>query len=96
MLSLLIADDEPNVVKCMKEDIDWGSIGVREVFSVISIREVWDILNKVCIDIIIIDIRMPYLKNGMIINLIKKRFPQIKIVLLSDEHEAESYQKLKK
>ncbi len=62
-MTVLLVDDIPRVVQSVQDGINWGRIGVTQVFSVYSARQAKEILTKEQVDILLCDIEMPY-QNG--------------------------------
>lgn len=66
--SVLLTDDEENVLTSLEQGIDWEAIHVTQVFKAASLKEAIRILEKNDVDMIITDIEMP---NGSGLDLIR-------------------------
>lgn len=83
MYKVMIADDEPIVRKAMSSLIDWEKLGCKVAYMASNGCEVMENLEKVCPDILILDIKMPG-QDGISIarHVWDKRLP-VKIILLT-------------
>ena len=63
-MKILIADDEPNICKLIKNLIDWDSLGLELIGFAYNGNESYDMITAHSPDIVITDIRMPG-KNGL-------------------------------
>lgn len=83
MVQLLIVDDEIHVVERLTSTIDWSGVGVEQVYGVHSAEEALALLERMSIDIVLTDIRMPGLSGLQLIGEIRRRWPKTKCILLS-------------
>jgi len=83
MTELLIVDDEVHVVDRLCSTINWGSIGVEQVYKAYSGAEALELLEQTSIDIVLTDIQMPGITGLQLINDINRRWPKTKCILLS-------------
>ncbi|SEL94598.1 two-component system, response regulator YesN [Paenibacillus sp. cl141a] len=88
MISLLLADDEPVLLKSMVAN-DWERIGVEYVFQAASGLEAVKILKQISIDIVVTDIRMPGMDGLQLCKHIQDYYPRTKCILLSGYGEFE-------
>lgn len=77
---ILVVDDEPEVVSVLK---DFLAIKGYEVQGAISGEEALDILSREKIDLVLLDLKMPGLNGAEIARLIKKKYPDMKVVTLT-------------
>ncbi len=93
MYSILIADDEPVVVDCMREDIKWDELDISDVFSAYSGEQALSILNDNHVDVILTDIRMPGIDGIELADIVQKKWPFTKTIFLSGYNDFEYAQK---
>lgn len=58
-MNVLIADDDRFVVSALEKKINWGSLGIEQIYTAFNIRQAQNIFSKQPIDILISDIEMP-------------------------------------
>jgi two-component system response regulator YesN len=83
MVQLLIVDDEVHVVERLFSTINWGSIGIEQVYKAYSGKEALELLEQFSIDIVITDIQMPGISGLQLIGEINRRWQKTKCILLS-------------
>lgn len=83
MKTVLIIDDEPNVVQGLGEDIDWDELGIDQVYEATNGEEAKAVLESGRIDIIISDIRMPLLDGLSLARIVRERWPLCRLIILS-------------
>ena len=91
LYKLLIADDEPIILKHLKNSIDWRNIGF-EISGIFSDGEdVIDYLNsnKPC-DVILSDIKMFKISGTELAKYVYENKPEIKVILFSGYRDFEN------
>lgn len=83
MYKVMIADDEPIVRKAMSTLVDWEKLGCKTAYIASNGCEVMDNIEKVCPDILILDIKMPGQDGISIARWVWERRLPIKIILLT-------------
>lgn len=83
MYTVLLADDEPSVTEALKNKIPWTSLGVSSILTATNGRQAYDIMLKVHVDLLITDIRMPYMDGLELLTEIRKIHPDIHCILLT-------------
>ena len=58
-MTILIVDDQPDVVNAEKEGVDWEKIGVETILTAYSVPEAERLLLDEKVDILLCDIEMP-------------------------------------
>lgn len=88
-MKLLIADDEALIRDGIRNHIDWGKYGIEiagvEENGLAALR----VLEKEPIDILVTDIRMPRMDGIELSREARRRYPNIKIIILSGYEEFE-------
>lgn len=81
-IRIVIAEDHTLIRKLIVD-----LLKQNELFEVVGEtsngRELLDLLKKIEVDIVILDIRMPVMDGTEALSIIKTRFPAIKVVILS-------------
>jgi two-component system response regulator YesN len=87
MKRLLIVDDEPFIVNGLYDFMLLGSGLELDVYKAFSGDEAVDWLQRTKMDIVISDIRMPSMSGLQLLELIRKRWPHCKVILLTGYNE---------
>ncbi len=82
MIKVLIADDQELIRESLKIILDVNS-DIKVVGLAEDGRKVLDLINKTLPDIILMDIRMPELDGVQCTKAVKKKFPDVKIIILT-------------
>jgi len=88
-LKVFIVDDEENIRKLVKKHIEWTELGFDVVGEASSGREALDMLDKVIPDIVITDVRMPFMDGLELAGILRETYPYVKIVVLTAFEEFE-------
>ncbi|MGM0876516.1 MAG: response regulator transcription factor [Bacillota bacterium] len=88
-MEILLVDDEEYVLDYLEETIEWSTFGVERIHKSFSVDEALDITNQVNISIVITDIRMPEKSGLELLQTLRQRKPDIKVILLSGYSEFE-------
>ena len=83
MFQVLIADDEPSVVKSLKESVDWSGLGLCLTVCASGSREVLEIVERTQVDIAILDIRMPGISGLELCEILRKKNEHIQLIIIS-------------
>lgn len=93
MYKLILADDEQEARKGILEKIAWNELGFEIAGEAENGKEAYEIAETTIPDIVITDIRMPFMDGLELAAALKKRFPTIRIVILTAYDEFEYAQK---
>lgn len=93
MYKLLIVDDEDIVRNSIATLIDWPSLGFSEVCQAQNGMEALELALKIKPDVILTDIRMPFMDGLELSAKIREQLPQTNIVILSGHDEFKYAQK---
>lgn len=91
-LKLLIVDDDAIIRKGLGKSIPWQQNGLEIVGTAPDGEKAWQIIQENKVDIVISDIRMPFLDGLELTELIQKNYPDIRTILLTG-YEDFSYAK---
>ncbi|MBC8061097.1 MAG: response regulator [Clostridiaceae bacterium] len=89
MYKLILVDDEEEVRKGILKKIQWEQYGFQLIGEAENGREALEIAEKVTPDVVITDIKMPFMDGLQLSEVLKKRFPNIKIIILTGFDEFE-------
>src|SRR5580704_10051735 len=84
MKRILLVDDEPGILQTLRIIL---TADAYEVETVWSSKEAWGILNRDGFDLVVTDFNMPGMKGDELARLIKERWPQTAVVVLSGSAE---------
>lgn len=83
MHQVLIVDDHMHLVDSMEKTLPWMAMGVSSVHKAYSAFDAIDTLQSHSIDLVITDIRMPVMSGLELIQQIRTRWRNTRIILLS-------------
>ncbi len=93
MYKLILVDDEEEVRKGIIEKIKWEQYGFDLVGEAENGREALEMAEKFTPDVIVTDIKMPFMDGLQLSQELRKRFPTIKIIILTGFDKFEYAQK---
>ncbi len=89
MLKVFLVEDEIVMREGIKNNIPWEEEGFDFVGEASDGELAYPMIKKLCPDIVITDIKMPFMDGLELSRLIKKDFPQTRIIILSGYDEFE-------
>ncbi|MBM7566230.1 response regulator transcription factor [Paenibacillus sacheonensis] len=87
MLAIYLVEDEIIELNLMMNHIDWAGMGLRVVGSAKNGKKAWEQIQTLQPDIVLSDVRMPFMDGLQLAALIQARFDGIKVVFLSGHDE---------
>jgi two-component system response regulator YesN len=87
MYSIILVDDESRVRDSMKVQIPWNEYGFSIIGEAENGLEALDVIEEKSPDVVITDIKMPYLDGLELIKEIRKNLPTTTIIILSGHDE---------
>lgn len=86
-MTVLIVDDQPDVVNGEKQGVNWEKIGVQIILTAYSVPEAEKLLLEKKVDVLLCDIEMPP-RNGLeLLNLIREKKMETRCIFLSAHAE---------
>lgn len=83
MYRLLIVDDEELVREAIKEQMDWEKLGFRCVGDCEDGEEALAFVEREAPDIVLTDIGMPFMDGLELTRELSRRYPHVKVVILT-------------
>lgn len=93
MYKLILVDDEEEVRKGILKKIEWQNIGFEVVGEAENGMEAMEIAEKTVPDVVITDIKMPFMDGLKLAEQLSTRYPTVKIIVLTGFDEFEYAQK---
>lgn len=93
MYKVLIVDDEPLVLKGIENFINWEAYGVTVCGTASNGLEAYKLIEQEEPDIVITDIKMPYMSGIELIEKVSPKYPDIEFIILSAYAEFEHAKK---
>ena len=81
--SVLLVDDEEDVVEAIVQKIDWDRLGYSLAGYAKNGLEALEIAEEKPIDVVLTDIKMPYMDGLTLSHRLKELYPSIKIIIFS-------------
>ena len=91
-IKIMFVDDEERARKLLNLCIDWDEIGFQVVGEADGASQALEVIQEQDIDVIIVDIEMPFINGIEFAAILSEEFPQIKIVFLT-AHDVFEYAK---
>jgi two-component system response regulator YesN len=82
-LKVLIVDDELIIRKGLIETVDWASLNVEIVGDASNGSEAMDILRQTSVDLVLTDIRMPFMDGLELVKTMKEEGVQGRVIMIS-------------
>lgn len=87
LYKIMLVDDEEEVRTGIIEKVDWESLGFQIIADAENGEDALEKIENLEPDILITDIRMPYMDGLQLIEKVKKRFPSVKNIIFSGFNE---------
>lgn len=83
MYKLLIVDDEYNIREGLANGIPWHEVDIEVVGTAVDGEDAYEKIEQLSPDILITDVSMDNMNGLDLADLLKKKYPSIKIIILS-------------
>lgn len=90
---LILVDDEEEVRKGVLKKIEWEKYGFQVVGEAENGKEALEIIEKTSPDVVVTDIKMPFMDGLELATAVRERYPSAKIIVLTGFDEFEYAQK---
>ncbi len=81
--SIILADDEPNILYGMQKGIDWENLGFSVVGTAQNGKEVLEMMEEYHPDLVISDIKMPFMDGLELARSIHEDYMNTRVILFS-------------
>jgi len=89
MLKIVIVEDEDVIRDGLINYMDWNSIGYEFAGEASNGRQAIEVINRVNPDVLLTDIRMPFIDGLTLVEEVKKDHPDLYYIILSGHDEFE-------
>jgi two-component system response regulator YesN len=93
MYTVLVAEDEFEVREAIVSGTDWAGLGFQVTDSAENGQEAWELFAKGVPDLLLTDIRMPFMDGLQLAERVKRHYPGTRVVILSGYDEFEYAQR---
>ncbi|WP_438448907.1 response regulator [Gorillibacterium sp. sgz5001074] len=93
MYRVIVAEDEEDVRDAIVRGVDWEALGFEVIDSAENGQEAWDQFGRHTPDVLLTDIKMPFLDGLQLADRVKSQYPSTRVVILSGYDEFEYAQK---
>lgn len=83
MYRIMVIDDEMSARRLLQESVDWASLDMEVVGEAASGIEAINIMDELRPDLMFVDINMPFMNGIEFTKLATKRYPDLKIIILT-------------
>lgn len=82
--SIILADDEPNILYGMQKGINWEELGFTVAGTAQNGKEVLEMVDELHPDLVISDIKMPFMDGLELAKTIHENYMNTKVILFQD------------
>ncbi|MFD2368548.1 response regulator [Brevibacillus sp. GCM10020057] len=93
MYKLILVDDEEDVREGVSQEIDWHAYGFEVLAKAENGKEALDLVERLRPDVVVTDIRMPFMDGLQLAEAVRSQFPATRIIILTGFDEFEYAQK---
>ena len=86
-MTILIVDDQQDVVNAEKEGVDWNRLGVATILTAYSVPDAERLRLDKKVDVLLCDIEMPRRSGLELLNMIRERKMETRCIFLSAHAE---------
>ena len=80
---IILVDDEEEVRKSMIKKLDWEAAGFQVVGDAENGQEALEMIEQLEPDVLMTDIRMPYMDGLELVRRIRQKYPSMKVLIFS-------------
>ena len=81
--TVILADDEPQILEGIRDSVEWEALGFHVVATALNGKELLELTETLRPDLVISDIKMPFLDGLEVAKILHENLLHIKIVLFS-------------
>lgn len=79
--TVILADDEPQILEGIRDSVEWETLGFRVIATALNGNELLEQTETLRPDLVISDIKMPFLDGLEVARILHENMMHIKIVL---------------
>ncbi|QMV44092.1 response regulator [Cohnella cholangitidis] len=83
MLKLLIVDDDEWIREGIRRNVNWSDSGIEVVGTAADGQEGWELVRSLSPDLLLTDIRMPFMDGLELARLVQESLPRTKVIFLT-------------
>lgn len=83
MYTVMLVDDEPEIIQGLKLKVDWERIGLTVAAEASNGRQAIERLEQGPVDIVVTDMNMPLMSGVEFLEQCRSRFPEILIIVIT-------------
>lgn len=83
LYKMILVDDEEDVRVSIEKKVDWNALGFEMVGSVSNGEEALELTEQIHVDVVLTDIKMPYMDGLTLSAKVKENYKNTKVVLYS-------------
>ncbi|MEJ8302716.1 response regulator transcription factor [Saccharibacillus sacchari] len=83
MYTVMLVDDEPEIIQGLKLKVDWEQIGLTITAEALNGRQAIERLEQNPVDIVVTDMNMPLMSGVEFLEQCQARFPEILIMVIT-------------
>ena len=83
LYKMILVDDEEDVRVSIERKVDWNSLGFELVGSVSNGEEALELTERIHVDVVMTDIKMPFMDGLTLCSKVKENYKNTKVVLCS-------------
>lgn len=83
LYNILLVDDEADILQAMKKKIDWEALGFCLAGTAENGQEALEMAEQMHIDVVMTDIKMPYMDGLTLCRKLKESYRNMKVVIYS-------------
>ena len=83
MYTVLLVDDEKNIIESLTNGIPWENLGVESILSADSGPKALALMQNQPVDLLITDIRMPHMDGLELLQNVRRLYPDMHCILLT-------------
>jgi two-component system, response regulator YesN len=89
MYKLILVEDEEDVREGLVQEIDWAACGFEIIDTAENGKEACELIERSVPDVVVTDIKMPFMDGMVLSEWIRERYPVMKIIILTGFDEFE-------
>ena len=83
LYKVLLVDDESMILRGMEEGISWKDFGFEVIGTASNGQEAWEMIQNERPDVLISDIRMPFMNGLELVKTLNENYIKMKVILVS-------------